>query len=183
MSLVARCLRLEFLVLTVLAALALQSADQARAADLLPPTDACPGQQNPRAPEPRQEDGMHCLVQHARSQAWVGSVSSQRALERAAGRKAGDVVHCGFSHTACGKPADHYVHQFGYSSGNSWQWGENLAWGNGPTGTARSVLKAWLQSEPHRQTLLSGVYEHVGLGLKRSGGRSYWVLQLGCRGC
>jgi uncharacterized protein YkwD len=136
-----------------------------------------------------QEDAMRCLIHHARGVAGGGGSNSYRALERAAGRKAGDVFDCGFSHTACGRPADAYAKRYGYTSGvSSWKWGENLAWGKRGRGSARQILKAWLASSPHRATLLSKQFEHVGIGLKRGrfGGSSksaVWVLQLGCRGC
>jgi uncharacterized protein YkwD len=134
-----------------------------------------------------QEDAMQCLINYARKQAAAGGVGSDRSLERAAGRKAGDVMDCGFSHTACGNPADLYAHRYGYTNGN-WSWGENLAWGKGGHGSARSVLKSWLNSPPHRATMLRGSFDDLGLGLRRGkfGGRSnvaVWVLQLGCHGC
>ncbi len=130
---------------------------------------------------------MRCLINFARHASGAGTVRSDRALERAAGHKAGDVARCGLSHSACGQPADVYPRRFGYTSG-SFQWGENLAYGRGKRGSARKVLKAWLGSPPHRATLLRGSYEHLGLGLRRgrfSGQRNVgvWVLQLGCRGC
>ena len=104
-------------------------------------------------------------------------------------RKAGDVFDCGFSHTACGRAFDTYPKRYGYSSGTSgWQLGENLAWGMDDLGSAQQILKAWLNSPPHRQTMLSGAYEHIGIGLKRGtfSGNSrsaVWVLEIGCRGC
>jgi uncharacterized protein YkwD len=158
-------------------------------ADLVPSRSACPAAQNPSAPERAQEDAMQCLIRHVRERAGVRSLSSHRALERAAGRKTGDLMRCGFSHTACGNPPDAYARRYGYSSGTrSWSWGENLAWGRGKRGTARDVMGAWLRSPSHRSTLLRGSFEHFGLGLRRGrfSGSSHtgvWTLQLGCRGC
>jgi hypothetical protein len=154
-------------------------------ADLVAPRDQCPGQQNIKASERAQEDAMRCLIDHARS----ASTKSFRSLERAAGRKAGDILDCGFSHTACGRPFDAYAKRFGYAAGTSgWKLGENLAWGKRKRGSARQVFKAGLASPPHRSTLLDGSFEHVGIGLKRgrfsgSSRAAVWVLQIGCRGC
>ena len=110
---------------------------------------------------------MRCLINYARGRpapvAWTPTTS----LERAAGHKAGDVMRCGFSHTACGNPADLYARRFGYTSASSWQWGENLAWGEGERGTAREMLKAWLNSPPHRETMLRGSFDDVGIGLRQ----------------
>lgn len=161
---------------TAAAALAPPSAG----ASLLAARSQCSGQQNVRAPERKQEDALRCLIDHARSQ----RAKPNRALERAAGRKAGDVVRCGLSHTACGRPFDSYAKRYGYASGTSgWRLGENLAWGKGKRSSARRAMKAWLGSPPHRQTMLSGAFEHYGIGLKRGGFGGVWVLQLGCRGC
>ena len=146
---------------------------------------SCPGQQNTHASERKQEHAMRCLIDHARS----ASTKSHRALERAAGRKVGDLFDCGFSHTACGRSFDTYPKRFGYASGTSgWRLGENLAWGKRDRGSAREVLKAWLDSPPHRETLLDGSFEHIGVGLRRghfngSADAAVWVLVIGCRGC
>ncbi len=127
---------------------------------------------------------MFCLIDHAR-----GSTGGHRALERGAGRKVGDIFRCGFSHTACGLSFDTYPKRYGYASGTSgWRLGENLAWGKRNEGSARQIFKAWLASPPHRETMLSGAFEHVGLGLKRgsfsgSSNAAVWVLQIGCRDC
>ena len=157
-------------------------------AKLVAPRSKCPGQQNLHAPEPMQEKAMRCLIDYARSHAGARRLSSQRGLEKAAGRKSGDVMRCGFSHTACGRPADTYARRFGYMNASSWSWGENLAWGRGSLGTARNILKAWLNSPPHRETMLNGSFEHLGLGLKRGSfsghaNAAIWVLELGCHGC
>ena len=50
------------------------------------------------------------------------------------------------------------------------------------------ALNAWLESPPHRETLLTGSFEHLGIGLRRGGfsghdNAAVWVLQVGCRGC
>jgi uncharacterized protein YkwD len=47
------------------------------------------------------------------------------------------------------------------------QWrsaGENLAWGVGKDGTARSMVAAWLASSEHRANLLRPEYRRVGVG-------------------
>jgi uncharacterized protein YkwD len=143
----------------------------------------CEGRSDVGAPERVQEKAMRCLINAARDQLGAGGVDSNDALERAAGHKAGDVMRCGFSHTACGNPADLYAHRFGYTSASSWQWGENLASGHDERGTARHVFQAWLGSPPHREAMLRGSFEDLGVGLRRSGDNAVWVLQLGCRGC
>ena len=158
-------------------------------ASLLPPPSACNGQSNTGAAESQQEDAMRCLINHMRDNAGLGGLQANNSLERAAGRKVRDVFDCGFSHTACGNPADQWAKKFGYTSQtSSWQWGENLAWGAGKRGSARNVLQAWLNSPPHRATMMRGSFDDLGLGLRRGGfsgqgDAAVWVLQVGCRGC
>ena len=105
---------------------------------------------------------MRCLINYARTHVGAGGVASSRALERAAGEKSGDVMRCGFSHTACGKPADLYPRRYRLHEAGGWQWGENLAFGRGKRGTARKILKAWLNSPPHRETMLRGSFDDAG---------------------
>lgn len=47
----------------------------------------------------------------------------------------------------------------------SWGAAENIAWGSGRKGTPRKIVKAWMQSPPHRANIL-GSYEHVGVGVR-----------------
>ena len=42
--------------------------------------------------------------------------------------------------------------------------GENLAWGNGPFGTASGIVRAWLASPEHRANLLRPEYTRIGIG-------------------
>ena len=42
--------------------------------------------------------------------------------------------------------------------------GENLAWGTGSLGTARSIVAAWLASPEHRANLLRSSFSRVGVG-------------------
>ncbi len=148
----------------------------------LPSPKACKAQKNASASKREQERAARCVIDHVRASAGVRRLSTNRALQRAAGRKAEDLAHCGFTHNACGRPADAWARHFGYDSAGSWSWGENLA--TGPRRmTARTAIKSWLNSSAHRSTLLNGSFEHVGVGLERSGGSAYWVLEVGCHGC
>lgn len=175
------------LALAALPLVALAAAVHAPAgasAKLLPSRSACPAQQNPKADERKQEDAMHCLLDGVRKRDGARKLRSHRALEKAAGSKVRDVSRCGFSHTACGRPADAYAREYGYMRGTSgWQWAENLAIGGGRRGSARQVAKAWLASPGHRANILRRSFEHLGIGLRRDDGTAVWVLQLGCRGC
>jgi len=43
--------------------------------------------------------------------------------------------------------------------------GETIAWGVGSDGTARSIVRMWLASPPHRATLLRRGFRYVGVGV------------------
>ncbi len=136
-----------------------------------------------KAPQRAQEKAMRCLISKLRDRAGIRRLSSDKRLERAAGMKARDVKRCGFSHTACGLPADQRADQTGYIGGRSWKWGENLALGKRRRGTAKAIFRAWMNSPPHRQTMLTGAFEDLGIGLRGGGKTAVWVLQVGCHGC
>lgn len=158
-------------------------------ASLVAPRSSCPAQKNVDASGHDQQKAMLCMVRYARRQAGLHGIGSNHQLERAAGRKARDVLACGLSHTACGVPADHWAQRYGYISSNrSWRWGENLGWGKGDGGTAREILQGWLNSPPHRAALLDSQFDDLGVGMRRGnfGGVSnaaVWVIEFGCRGC
>lgn len=43
--------------------------------------------------------------------------------------------------------------------------GETIAWGVGTDGTARAIVRMWLDSPPHRATLLRRGFRYVGVGV------------------
>ena len=148
----------------------------------LPSRQVCKAQGNAHASEHKQERALRCLINRVRAGSGVRGLDANRALGRAARSKARDVARCGFTHTACGRPADAWAKHYGYDSTPSWGWGENLAAGSRRM-TARRTVKSWLNSPPHRATMLQGSYEHIGVALERSGRHAYWVLEVGCHGC
>ena len=42
--------------------------------------------------------------------------------------------------------------------------GENLAWGKGPTATARGIVRGWMASPGHRANLLRPGWTRIGIG-------------------
>ena len=117
--------------LTAIAAIAASTAS----ANLLAPGSKCAGQQNTHASEHEQEHAMQCLLNYARQHSGGGNLDRNRPLERAAGRKVGDVMRGGPSHTACGHPADAYAESRATASSGS-------GGTNGPWVTARGRIAA-----------------------------------------
>ena len=43
--------------------------------------------------------------------------------------------------------------------------GENIAWGDAPLSTPRSIVDAWMNSPGHRANVLSPEYAEIGIGI------------------
>jgi uncharacterized protein YkwD len=52
-------------------------------------------------------------------------------------------------------------------SAGSWSVGENIAWGSGHLATPRAIVKAWMNSPPHRHNILHGRFREIGIGVAR----------------
>jgi uncharacterized protein YkwD len=180
-------LRLSLLAIAACLALA-APADAAGSWDrLLAPEGTC-GAQADRSAAPRaQERAMRCMVNFARG------ADGQHALRVRAGRlmdaadrKAADILRCGdFSHTACGRAFTFHMRRTAYAAG-CYGAGENIAWGSGPLGTVRAVMRGWLNSDGHRANLLEPRFRDHGVALRTGtmggeAGAAVWVHQLGYR--
>jgi uncharacterized protein YkwD len=49
----------------------------------------------------------------------------------------------------------------------SWSVGENIAWGSGNLATAHEIVRAWMNSPPHRHNILHGQFREIGIGVTR----------------
>lgn len=130
---------------------------------------------------------MRCLINWARRHGGLAAVHPNAALNRSAGMRAADIRRCqDFSHTACGEPFLDVFEVVGYFTGTA-AVGENIAWGQGRLGTARSAMAGWLASPEHRQILFTGSWQDVGVARVRATslfGRpnvTVWVAQFGHR--
>jgi uncharacterized protein YkwD len=50
-------------------------------------------------------------------------------------------------------------------SPGAWLVGENIAWGESYLATPGAIVKAWMNSPPHRANILNGDYTDIGLGI------------------
>jgi uncharacterized protein YkwD len=152
-------------ILAPLAALALAAlappAGAAGVERLIAPVSACPGQTDPRASLAARERAMRCLTNFARRGRGLDPMAASPALDRAARHKSADILRCdSFSHEACGRPFTHWMQRFADCDGAA----ENIAWGSGGLGDARSIFRSWMRSSGHRQNIL-GPYGEIGIGL------------------
>jgi uncharacterized protein YkwD len=49
----------------------------------------------------------------------------------------------------------------------SWSVGENIAWGSGQLGTPEEIVRAWMNSPPHRHNILASKFREIGIGVVR----------------
>lgn len=130
------------------------------------PTDPCPGQDEANAPTAVQLEAMRCLVNLARRNAGLASLSGSGRLDRSADAKSADILRCDdFSHFACGRDFDFWLEKVGYIPARCWRVSENLAWKSDPKTTVREIFKLLIHSPPHRANIL-GPYAEIGLGLR-----------------
>lgn len=117
---------------------------------------------------------IRCLINVERGKRDLRPVALHRALERAAGRHARDMVRRRyFSHDSRGgaQVADR-VRRTGYLRGaRFWTVGEVLAWLVRPRPTPDAVVRAWMRSRPHRAVLLGASFRQVGADYARGNPR------------
>jgi uncharacterized protein YkwD len=133
---------------------------------LLTSLATCPGGNNLKAPIESQERAMRCMTNVARNRAGLPGLTDASELDLSASSKSDDILRCNsFSHFACGRPFTYWMQETGYISVPCWHVGENLAWGDGEYGTARSIFHALMRSPEHRANIL-GNYSQLGLSLR-----------------
>ena len=181
-----RRLTLTFLAALVLVAFSAAPAEALKIRNLMAPPSACPGQNNGSAPAWKQERAMRCMTNFARRHAGAGGFARSAKLASSADRKGQDILRCdSFSHYACGRDFTFWLQRVDFIGG-CWTAGENIAWGSGELGDARSVFKAWMHSSGHRQNILSGDFSELGVSLRvgtldGTRGARVWVQHFGDR--
>ena len=110
-----------------------------------------------------------CLLDKRRHDHGLGSLRANRDLRRAAREHSRQMDgHRCFEHVCPGEPgiASRLLHSGYLLKGLlSWAYGEDIAWGGARYGTPASIVRAWMNSPPHRENILSGRFEDVGVGV------------------
>ncbi len=146
---------------------------------------ACAGADATGGTAAARAGAMRCLVAETRAAAGRPALRSAAALTRSAATKAATLGRCrDFSHTPCGQPMTVPMRRAGYARG-CFSVGENLAWVSRGS-TPRDALRGWLDSPPHRATLLDAHYRDTGVArrmvtLAGAGRVEVWVQHFGRR--
>ncbi len=153
--------------------------------DLAPPA-ACPGQEDAAASPAAKLAAMHCLVNWARRKHGLRALADRHRLDRSSLLRAAAIRRCrDFSHTPCGQTFMGVFARVGYP--RSAAVGENLFWGGGAFGSARSAFQGWLGSPGHRHIVFMRRWRGLGIGVVNApqlfgaAQVSVWVAQFGTR--
>lgn len=109
-----------------------------------------------------------CLINAERRKHGLRGLRLDPHLSKAAQDHSRDMVHRRyFSHTTPeGLSPAGRVRRAGYlGASRQWLVGENLAWGWHRLETAARVVRAWMQSPPHREEILHASFRDVGIGV------------------
>ena len=108
-----------------------------------------------------------CLLNKTRRAHGLRRLRANARLAKAAVRHSQSMVGRGyFSHDEPGGVGSlDRVRRTGYLSGaRAFACGENIGYGQDPTSSPRSMMRAWMDSAPHRANILTGRFREVGIG-------------------
>jgi uncharacterized protein YkwD len=109
-----------------------------------------------------------CLLNAERGSRGVASLRMNARLSRAATAHSRDMVaNVYFSHDAKnGSSMLDRIKAAGYVRPKSgFTVGENIGWGSGTLASPRALVKAWMNSPPHRANILQSRFRELGVGL------------------
>lgn len=112
------------------------------------------------------EDSVGCLLNEERAERGLGPLAPNGSLRAAALGHSSEMVAQGyFEHTSpAGLTFIDRILGTGYMQGaRSWVVGENLIWGTGQFSTPQSMVTSWMQSPPHRENILRGRFDEIGI--------------------
>jgi uncharacterized protein YkwD len=132
---------------------------------------------------------VRCEVNAIRVANGLAPVGTTKPLRVAAARHSKDMVRRHyFAHVSpSGQTVTDRVRKAGYLDGaRRHRLGENIGWGSGSLGTPAAIVRAWMNSPPHRAIILALVFRDVGVGIAtgapRGGSGRTYTLDVGRRG-
>lgn len=109
-----------------------------------------------------------CVINKARRRHGLRLLKASGALRDAATRHSRHMVsrRC-FAHTCPGEPnlLQRVLRTPDLPCTCAWGIGENIAWGSGWRGRPRAIVRAWMDSPPHRANILNRRFKHIGVGV------------------
>jgi len=130
----------------------------------------------PRQQQPQQQPSNYAadivnLTNAERRRAGLSDLRIDNEAMAAAALRARELEQ-NFSHTRPGgRSWDTVLREFRVASHNSWA--ENILWNM--SDRPADAMQQWMNSSGHRANILRNGYTHIGVGVHRSGGRTYVV--------
>jgi uncharacterized protein YkwD len=162
-------------LLLVLLGLCLAASSAAAAPRARASTTACPGADlAPTAYDAAAVDlATLCLMNQMRRSRGLRALRYNAPLARIAAGQAGDMVrgHYFADQSLSGQSplarilASSYV---AHLASMRLLTAQNIGWGTGPNATPTGIVRAWMQSPPHRRILLTADYRDAGVGVSPS---------------
>ena len=107
-----------------------------------------------------------CLLNDERAAQGLAPLASDTVLERAATDYSATMIQQRFfAHVS---PAGQLLEQRlapYFSGAQTWDVGENLAWGEDAMATPRAIVAGWMRSDAHRANILNGRFDEIGVGI------------------
>jgi uncharacterized protein YkwD len=158
--------RAAFLALAALVMFAAVHTDRAEARSKCRGADTAPA----KLSQGKAERLVACVVNRKRSNRGLRRLKWVPTVREAASRHSGTMVRkrC-FSHTCRGeRDLTGRLSKSRYLPCKcSWSAGEALAIGSGHAASPKSIVRGWMHSPPHRQTMLDPKFRHIGVGFRR----------------
>jgi uncharacterized protein YkwD len=121
-------------------------------------------------PTTLSETAVRCEINEIRTGNGLRPVRTTRPLRVAAERHSQDMVRRHyFAHVSpSGQTVTDRVRRAGYLKGaRRPHLGENIGWGSGSLATPGAIVKAWMNSPPHRAIILTPSFRDAGVGIAR----------------
>ena len=114
-----------------------------------------------------------CLMNEVRVAHGLRALRANRALAAVASGQASDMVHgdyFGDQSLSGQSPLTRIVasNYPAHASSVRLMTAQNIGWGTGPNATPAGILRAWMESPPHRLIILTGFYRDAGVGVAAS---------------
>jgi uncharacterized protein YkwD len=117
---------------------------------------------------PQVESATLCLLNAERTSRGLVALRTNGRLRNAALAHSTDMVtNHYFAHEdqSGGQPEDRIAHAGYLPRYGPWVIGENIAWGTDYLATPREIVRAWMNSTPHRHNILYTDFREIGIGI------------------
>jgi uncharacterized protein YkwD len=106
-----------------------------------------------------------CLLNVERRKIGLGKLRTNGKLSLASQRHSNDMARRNYF--AHGNFVGRIKRARYLNGAGTWSVGENIAWGSGELATPKEIVKAWMNSPPHRHNILHRKFGEVGIGVAR----------------